>query len=114
MPYRNPSPCTTPGCGRLAPPGRGQCPECRARALRQRAPVVATYNEQWSELSRRFLAEHPECQRVGCTARATETHHIDGLGPSGPRGFDWSNLMALCKRHHSQITASDTGFHTRK
>jgi len=39
--------------------------------------------------------------------RATDVDHIDGLGPNGPRGHDWSNLRALCHSHHSQRTARD-------
>lgn len=36
---------------------------------------------------------------------ATEVDHVDGLGPLGPRGHDWSNLRALTKRCHSRVTA---------
>jgi hypothetical protein len=40
-------------------------------------------------------------------ARATDVDHIDGRGPKGPRGHDWSNLRALCHSHHSKRTARD-------
>jgi len=36
---------------------------------------------------------------------ATEVHHLDGGGPLGSRGLDETNLQALCKEHHSVVTA---------
>ncbi|OII64601.1 HNH endonuclease [Streptomyces sp. CC53] len=43
--------------------------------------------------------------------RATEVHHIDGLGPLGPRGFDPDNWQAMSKSHHARETARDTFGH---
>jgi 5-methylcytosine-specific restriction enzyme A len=113
MPWRSPSVCTTPGCAGLAAAGRGQCPGCIRKRRQQRARIDATYDTVWASTSEAFLRAHPWCQEPGCTQRSAETHHRDGLGPSGPRGHDWSNLEALCKRHHSIRTAQATGFHRR-
>jgi ribose 1,5-bisphosphokinase PhnN len=44
---------------------------------------------------------------MGCVAKATDVDHIDGEGPLGPRGHDWTNLRALCHSHHSKRTARD-------
>lgn len=32
-------------------------------------------------------------------------HHLDGLGPKGPRGFDPANVQALAKVCHDRETA---------
>lgn len=64
-----------------------------------------------------WWCECPECLALDewQRDRATETDHIDGLGPSGPRGFDPTNWMPMSKRHHSAKTASvDGGFGNRK
>ena len=29
-------------------------------------------------------------------------HHVDGKGLDGARAFDQTNLLVLCKRHHTQ------------
>lgn len=115
MPWRNPTPCTTPGCSGLARAGRGQCTECISRGRKQRAAVTSAYDDPaWVATSNEYLRQHPWCEDSRCTKAATEVHHIDGRGPRGPRGHDWSNLQALCKRHHSQRTAQMTGFHRRQ
>lgn len=59
---------------------------------------------RWRRLSTRVLRERITCEDGDCNALATEVHHIDGLGPAGPRGYDRDNLLALCNRHHSAIT----------
>jgi 5-methylcytosine-specific restriction endonuclease McrA len=40
-----------------------------------------------------------------CGRPATEVHHIDGLGPRGPRGLDQKNLLASCKSCHTRAHA---------
>jgi hypothetical protein len=39
-----------------------------------------------------------------CEEPSAHVHHLDGLGPQGPRGFDPENLMALCPRCHALRT----------
>lgn len=111
MPRRAMSVCSTPGCPTLTHGGR--CEGCKARARRsRRSPTRAGYDSRWQKTRARFLREHPYCECEECMAlpaplrpAATEVDHIDGLGPLGPRGHDWSNLRAMTKAHHSRSTA---------
>jgi 5-methylcytosine-specific restriction enzyme A len=66
------------------------------------------YDARWRATRGRYLGAHRTCEdETGCIADATEVHHLDGLGPKGLNGHEWHNLMALCKHHHSRITARD-------
>jgi 5-methylcytosine-specific restriction protein A len=103
--------CTTPGCPVLTMGGR--CGECaaRARALR-RTSQRKGYDSAWRRTRARFLLVHPYCECAECMLlpmplkpAATEVDHIDGLGPLGPRGHDWTNLRSMTKAHHSRETA---------
>jgi 5-methylcytosine-specific restriction enzyme A len=63
------------------------------------------YTRRWAALSQLILRDRPICERCNRNI-STEVHHLDGLGPNGPRGYDMTNLQALCKSCHSQITGS--------
>lgn len=70
---------------------------------------------RWDRTRRDYLRENPYCECEECAElppimrpNATEVDHIDGLGSAGPRGFDWSNLQALTKSHHSRKTARES------
>lgn len=66
------------------------------------------YDRKWARTRGRFLQLHPICQDpAGCTAPATDVHHLDGLGPSGFAGHKHANLEALCHSHHSKRTSSE-------
>lgn len=66
------------------------------------------YDAKWESTRYNYLAAFPICQwHGGCLLCATDVHHIDGKGPKGERGHDWSNLMGLCHAHHSQITSKE-------
>lgn len=103
--------CTTPGCPTLTQGGR--CDACRVTAQRsRRGSARAGYDTRWQRTRRAYLMDHPLCECDECEAMpaplrppATEVDHIDGLGPLGPRGHDWSNLRAMTKAHHSRATA---------
>lgn len=105
--------CPTPGCPTSTPGGR--CDECRAKANRRRGSSTSKgYGERWKRTRTAYLREHPYCQCPEHLAqpeilrpRATQVDHIDGLGPHGPRGFDWSNLRGLTASCHSRRTAQD-------
>lgn len=98
--------CCHPGCPEVgvdahAPPG-WRCPE-HARSDRRpnRSTTNAWNDHRWRRCRDRYIAEHPTCEdSEGCDRKAQCVHHIDRLGPKGPRGLDWSNLDALCWRHH--------------
>jgi len=56
----------------------------------------------------RFLQAHPLCEmclKQGRTTPATEVHHILPLGRGGTNHE--SNLLSLCNRCHSAISARD-------
>lgn len=42
---------------------------------------------------------------------AEHVHHIDNLGPLGPHGHDWDNLMGLTQTCHSQVTLHEDRDH---
>ena len=65
------------------------------------------YGHPWRRTRGRYLKHHPTCEHEHCDQPAIEVHHLDGLGPKGPRGHKWDNLQALCKSHHSSITAHE-------
>jgi len=106
--------CSTVGCPTLVPKA-GRCEECRAEAERKRKSTAhqrAYTSKDWQRTRTAFLRAHPYCECDECLAlpevmrpRATVVDHIDGLGPLGPRGHDWSNLRAMTHAHHSRHTA---------
>jgi 5-methylcytosine-specific restriction protein A len=78
----------------------------------RRTPASKGYDTAWRRTRARFLLVHPYCECAECTLLpmplkpvATEVDHVDGLGPLGPRGHDWSNLRSMTKAHHSRETA---------
>lgn len=103
--------CPTPGCPTLTRAGR--CTGCQRTARsRRRTSSQAGYDARWYRTRAAYLKVHQfcECEQHSeqpwiIRPRATEVHHRDGLGPLGPRGHDWANLMALTKACHSRITA---------
>lgn len=69
--------------------------------------------KRWRKTRARKLALSPQCECADCAnlpasqrPPANVVHHIDGLGPSGPRGYDLDNLQSMFKPHHDRITAS--------
>jgi 5-methylcytosine-specific restriction protein A len=108
--------CSTPGCPVLVFPA-GRCAECVAKAAAMRrarggSTAKRGYDKGWQRTRKAYLRLHPYCECAECAAvpmplrqPATEVDHIDGLGPLGPRGHDWSNLRAMTKAHHSRETA---------
>lgn len=113
---RAPSVCSEPHCFNIAPAGRGRCPECQAAyrkraSLRRNTASERGYNAVWRKTRAAFLRAHRACEDAsGCTAPATEVHHIDLGGPNGPHGHDPENLQALCHKHHGEITGRTSGF----
>lgn len=104
--------CAEPGCPELATSTR--CDRHsklrKAQAQRRRVqPRQAGYDSKWERTRKDYLRLHPLCQwHEGCIAPAVDVHHLDGLGPLGPRGHDFSNLEGLCRRHHAKTTAAES------
>jgi 5-methylcytosine-specific restriction protein A len=94
---------------------RAYCHRCRSlqpaghkHRVKDRRPSARArgYDNRWAKTRAAYLRALPTCQwHEGCIAQATQVHHLDGLGPKGPKGHDWGNLQGLCASHHSQITS---------
>lgn len=102
--------CTV--CGRLSDSHR-----CPTHIQKDRRPSAHKrgYTQQWQRFSTSFLRDHPWCEHPdGCNQQSAQTHHLDGQGPTGPRGYDPTNCQALCHHHHSQLTSAlqPGGFNT--
>ena len=87
----------------------------RAAEAGRPSPALV-YTPRWQIVSREYRKAHPLCECDDCAALpenerppSTEVHHRDGLGPSGPRGFDWDNLQAMAKPCHSRQTVREHG-----
>jgi len=92
--------CAEPNCKVILDDGPGRCPDHRG------TPRSGTpgYGARWRRTRNAYIAEFPRCEWPGCTKPAIDVHHIDGLGPHGPRGYDWTNLQSLCRSHHRHET----------
>jgi 5-methylcytosine-specific restriction protein A len=104
-------PCTQPGCPTLVATGYcDQHTKERRRASDAKRPSASQrgYDAKWRRTRADYLRTHPICEDPeGCIAPATDVHHLDGLGPNGPRGHDHQNLESRCHSHHSQETARE-------
>jgi len=126
MPARSKRVCN--GCRQSVAPG--PCPTCRPAQRKRWSPSEASrpsawargYDAKWQETRLAYLAANPYCQCTVCSRLPTfakplavDVHHKDNLGPRGPRGHDWTNLVGMTHGHHSRITATeDGGFGRRK
>jgi 5-methylcytosine-specific restriction protein A len=64
------------------------------------------YNWTWRRFAKQYLTVHPLCvlcQQANRITPARVVDHIDAEGPKGPKGFDESNLRALCKDCHDLL-----------
>jgi 5-methylcytosine-specific restriction protein A len=91
--------CAEDGCVNEVVSGR--CEEHRLKV--ERAPGEY-HTKHWRVRRASYLRRHPVCEEAGCTEASVDVHHIDGRGPGGSNAD--RNLEALCKSHHSRITAS--------
>lgn len=102
--------CTVDRC--MCRVRQGRCSGCNKRAARgRRSNKSQGRDARWYRESRRYLRAHPYCECDECLEmpdilrpRADVVDHIDGLGPAGPRGYDWSNLRSMTRAHHSRHT----------
>lgn len=99
-----------------------RCPACQARrfrALSLRAEPVAGPtpwdSPAWVRCSKAYRKAHPFCEceihrEIPWAAPLGDlVDHIDGLGPNGPRGLDWSNLQTLTRACHARKTNKHDG-----
>ena len=114
MPMKPKRPCSFPGCPRLTD-GRYCEEHAKLEAQRYerygRDPAAKKrYGRAWKRIRGRYIRAHPLCERCkknGKITPAEEVHHIKPLAHGGTN--DESNLMSLCKRCHSEITAKEGG-----
>lgn len=124
MPRRPPAPCPRNGCPARSdhPPPEHPCPleltplacalDHTARRAEQHrmhdatrpSPRARGYDDRWNTTRGDHLRRYPRCQWPACGAPAVDVHHLDELGPLGPRGHDHDNLASLCHAHHSEVT----------
>lgn len=101
--------CAEPDCVEITVEPR--CKHCRSEREKNARPNSRArgYNHAWERTRAAHLQRSPTCTHPGCTAPATDVHHVDGRGPLGPRGHDPTNLKSYCHAHHSSITARGWG-----
>ena len=102
MPYRAPTGCSQPGCGRLAVKA-GRCAE--DQLLPRPSPSKRGYGAKWQKIRKEHLAMEPycrECGRSGIRVEATDVDHMIRRSMGGSDGHE--NLQSLCHSHHSQKT----------
>ncbi len=99
-PWKPKKPCAAPGCPKLTDKRF-----CISHAQQQPTTTEKGYGWRWQKRRKFYLQAHPlcvECEKEGRTTAATEVHHIIPRSGRGPD--EESNLMSLCKSHHSRIT----------
>ena len=106
--------CRNPSCRGLVSNGRcSVCGPIRQRDDRRLSAAKRGYGHWWSNeqgtgMRDRFLAVNPlcvECLKEGRTEAATVADHVRAHRGDGRLLRDWSNLQALCERHHNEKTA---------
>ena len=112
MPRKPKRPCGYTGCAELTD-GR-YCEkhqkemDARYNKYERDPRARKRYGRTWKRIRDRYMAEHPlceECQKAGRLTPAEEVHHIIPLSKGGTNKD--SNLMSLCTRCHSSITARE-------
>lgn len=107
MPMKAKKPCAYPGCPNLVEPGQRYCDKHQAQEWRREsrerreAGTHADYGSRWREISKRYLRDHPRCERCGRPSKVA--HHIVSRKQGG--SDHPSNLVALCNSCHSKIHA---------
>lgn len=108
-------PCRVPWCSALVPSGTTYCPTHRRQMDREQGRTRPTskaqgFDGRWTAYARFYLTQHPLCCRCLEETRlpvpATEVHHRIPFHGDRALQYDESNLMALCHRCHSKVTAT--------
>jgi len=69
------------------------------RERRKERGTDAHYGQRWEKISKRYLRDHPYCERCGRPSEVV--HHIIERADGGTDDYD--NLMALCRACHTAI-----------
>lgn len=68
------------------------------------------YDPEWRRFRFEILRANPTCTHPGCRANATEVHHLRRVKDAPHLRLVRSNVQALCKPHHSAVTAKEDSF----
>ena len=105
-------PCAETNCGALVELGVTRCTKHerakRERDKRQRGTTAERgYGAEWRRIRAAHLSANPWCWAPRCRMPAQEVHHLKRLRDGGTH--EPSNLLSLCRHHHSQLTAREDG-----
>lgn len=114
MPISPKSPCRFPGCPELT--YDRFCSKHKVLTEKNynrydRSPETSKrYGRRWRKIRFMYIKLHPVCEvcrDLGLLTPTEEVHHIIPLSKGGTHAD--KNLMSLCKRCHSAITAKEGG-----
>ena len=86
------------------------------RQINKEERIDIYQSKYWKELRHSYIMQHPLCEiclALGKTTPAEDIHHKDSfLNYIGNTrlavAYDWYNLIALCKEHHSYLHRNGT------
>lgn len=109
MPWKNPHPCSAPGCGNLTQ--RRFCDKHATSHERQRGSAASRgYGHRWRVYREGYLRAHPFCvlcEREQIVEASTVVDHEVPHRGDYVLMWDPKNHQALCKTHHDRKTATD-------
>lgn len=100
--------CNFPACNRPTPAGAQYCFMHQAKygsvkpKDKDNSAERAEQEKEYKKLAKEFLKAHPVCECKDCKKPATQVHHR--AGRIGELLTDSNLFMAVCHRHHEQIT----------
>jgi len=113
MPLAPLQPCNTPGCPALVTHGV-RCIEHRRKNEREKGHAYKRgYDRTWERLRDKVRSEEPLCRRGLELGLVEPTEHIDHIIPIRDRPdlrLKRPNLQGLCKKHHGEKTARESGW----
>jgi len=101
--------CHQIGCPKMATLHSTRCAEHKRPdyvALRGQEKNSKRHGGRWRKVRHSYLVRHSLCETYGCSELATEVDHKLALALDGEI-FKFSNLQALCHRHHIIKTGVD-------
>jgi 5-methylcytosine-specific restriction protein A len=85
-------------------------PRCPRHTVRRAKTAERGYGGTWRKIRKAFLDAFPLCAICLLEGRRMRATDVDHKVPKKQGGTDDAgNLQSLCKRHHSQKTASKDG-----
>lgn len=100
--------CNFPSCTRPTPAGKEYCFMHNAKygtikiKNSDNSADRAEQEKEYKKLSKTFLKTNPICEVKDCGKPSSDTHHR--AGRIGNLLTDTALFMAVCRKHHKQIT----------